>query len=139
MAGSSKILLVEDNTDIIGLYSRVLKQSYELRVATTVDEALGIAPVFKPDLIFLDVMLPGGKSGLDALMLLRTKQEYGCTDVPMVMLTNLGLTEKLQKAWEEYADGYVVKAEIVPHELPILVNSFLGKDAGEDSSKPTQN
>lgn len=127
MAGLSKILLVEDNVDIVELYSRVLQQRYELCVVSTVDDALANAPVFKPDLIFLDVMLPGGKSGLDALLLLRTKPEYGCTEVPMVMLTNLGLTEKLQEAWQQYADGYVIKADIVPHQLPELVEEFLGK------------
>lgn len=124
MAGLSKILLVEDNTEIIELYSRVLKQQYELEVAITVDEALTKAVAFKPDFIFLDIMLPGGKTGLDALMALRTNPEYGCTDVPIVMLTNLGLTEKTQKAWEEYADGYVVKAEIVPHQLPEIIEMF---------------
>jgi len=75
-------------------------------------------------------MLPGGKSGLDALMALRTNPVYGCTDTPIVMLTNLGLTEKLQKAWEEYADGYVIKAEIVPHQLPEIVESFAAKRQG---------
>lgn len=135
MAGSSKILLVEDNPEIIEMYSRVLREHYDLRVASTVDDALAITPEFKPDLVFLDVMLPGGKSGLDALMLLRTKPQYGCTDVPLVMLTNLGLTEKLQKAWEEYADGYVIKAEIVPHELPELIESFLGKPADSSTSE----
>jgi CheY-like chemotaxis protein len=124
MAGLSKILLVEDNTEIIELYSRVLKQQYELAVAVTVDEALAKAIEFKPDFIFLDIMLPGGKTGLDALMTLRTNPEYGCTDVPIVMLTNLGLTEKTQNTWEEYADGYVVKAEIVPHQLPEIIEMF---------------
>lgn len=125
MAGSSKILLVEDNADIIQLYARVLEQRYELQTATTVDEALAKVTTYRPDVILLDVMLPGGKSGLDALMLLRTNPAYGCVDVPIVMMTNLGLTGQLQRAWEEYADGYVIKAEILPTQLPEIVDSFL--------------
>jgi CheY-like chemotaxis protein len=125
MAGLSKILLVEDNADIVELYSRVLQQRYDLQTATTVDEALAKATAFQPDVILLDVMLPGGKSGLDALMLFRTNPSYNCTDVPIVMLTNLGLTGQLQQAWEEYADGYVIKAEILPTQLPQIVDSFL--------------
>jgi CheY-like chemotaxis protein len=125
MAGSSKILLVEDNVDIVELYSRVLQQHYELQTATTVDEALAKATVFQPDVVLLDVMLPGGKSGLDALMLLRTNPAYHCVDVPIVILTNLGLTGQLLQAWEEYADGYVIKAEILPTQLPQIVDSFL--------------
>ena len=127
MAGLSKILLVEDNVDIIELYAPVLKAHYELAVAATVDEALKTVPEFRPDFIFLDVMLPGGKSGLDALMTLRTNPAYGCTNVPIVMLTNLGLTDKLQRTWEEYADGYVIKAEILPHQLPDIIESFAAR------------
>lgn len=127
MAGLSKILLIEDNTDIVDLYRRVLVPKYEVLITATVDQALAQVTEFKPDLVFLDVMLPGGKSGLDALMLLRTNPKYGCVNTPIVMLTNLGLTEKLQKAWEEYADGYVIKAEIVPHQLPEIVESFAAK------------
>lgn len=124
MAGLSKILLVEDNADIVELYSPVLQGKYELAIAATVDDALQKAKEFKPDFVFLDVMLPGGKTGLDALMALRTNPEYGCTDVPIVMLTNLGMTEKLQQAWEEYADGYVIKAEILPYQLLDIIQSF---------------
>lgn len=127
MAGISKVLLVEDNADIVELYSPILKRRYEVAVVMTVDEALEKVKEFKPDFVFLDVMLPGGKSGLDALMALRTKPEYGCTDIPIVMLTNLGLTEKLQQAWEEYADGYVIKAEILPHQLLDIITTFANK------------
>jgi two-component system alkaline phosphatase synthesis response regulator PhoP len=125
MAGPQKILLVEDNPQIVDIYTSVLvKHGYLLSVATTVDEALVKAKEIQPDIIFLDVMLPGDKSGLDALMILRTKPEYGCMDKRIVILTNLGLTEKLQKIWEEYADGYVIKAEIVPNELIDVIQSF---------------
>lgn len=130
MAGPKKILLVEDNPQIVDMYTVVIKKyGYDLRTAFTVDEALETAREYLPDLIFLDIMLPGGKTGLNALMTLRTDKSYGCSDKPIVMLTNLGINDKLEKAWQEYADGYVIKAEIVPHDLPNIIESFL-----EDSS-----
>lgn len=126
MAGSLKILLVEDNPQIVQLYSTVLSHhNYDFEVSMTVDDALEKAKSYEPDIIFLDIMLPGGKSGIDALMLLRTKPEYKCQNKKIVMLTNLGLTDKLEKAWEEYADGYVIKAEIVPHDLLEIIDSLL--------------
>ena len=125
MAGLPKILLVEDNAQIVEIYTSVLKKyNFPFESATTVDEALAKAKTFAPDIIFLDIMLPGNRNGLDALMILRTADEYGCKEKRIVMLSNLGLTDKLEKAWQEYADGYVVKAEIVPHELLDVIRSF---------------
>lgn len=125
MAGLQKIFLVEDNAQILEIYTSTLnKFGYQLMTAATVDDALAKVAAFQPDIIFLDVMLPGGRSGLDALKILRTDPAYGCTTKKIVLLTNLGLNDKLQKAWDEYADGYVVKAEIVPHELIDIIHSF---------------
>lgn len=125
MAGLQKILLVEDTLDIINIYSQVLKkQGYTLKVATTVDELLSVVAEFKPELIFLDIMLPGGRSGLDALKILRNDSKYGAQKTRIVLLTNLGQSDEIQALWEKYADGYVIKAEIDPHELSDIIKSF---------------
>lgn len=125
MAGLPRILLVEDTTSIADIYSQVLtKQGYSLKVAGTVAKMLEIAPNYKPDLIFLDIMLPGGQTGLDALEILRNDPSYGATKTRIVLLTNLGLNDEVQKMWDKYADGYVVKAEIDPHELTDIIQSF---------------
>lgn len=125
MAGLPKILLVEDNPQILEIYTSVLtSHNYPLVTSSSVDDALAKAKEFIPDIIFLDIMLSGAKTGLDALMTLRKNKDYNCTDKIIVMLTNLGLTDKLEKAWQEYADGYVIKAEIVPHDLLEIINSF---------------
>lgn len=125
MAGLPKILLVEDTVSIADIYTQVLtKQGYPLKVVATVDDLLKVAPEYKPDLIFLDIMLPGGKTGLDALKILRNDEQYGATKTRIVLLTNLGQNEEVQKMWEKYADGYVIKAEIDPHELSDIIKSF---------------
>ena len=125
MDGLPKILLVEDNPQILEIYTTVLKaKKYPLSVATSVDDALALAKADTPDIIFLDIMLLGNKSGLDALKILREDEQYGCTKKKIVMLTNLGLTDEHRLAVEKYADGYVIKAEIVPHDLFDIINSF---------------
>lgn len=125
MAGLPKILIVEDNIEIIELYLLTLRSNgYDVQSASNVDDALNIAKSFHPDIIFLDIMLPGDKTGLDALMILRTDESYGCTKKRIIMLTNLGMNDKIRNEWEEYADGYVIKAEIVPHDLIDIINSF---------------
>ena len=125
MDGLPKILIVEDNIEIIELYLLTLRgNGYEVQTASNVEDALDIAKSFQPDIIFLDIMLPGDKTGLDALMILRTNQSYGCTKKRIIMLTNLGMSDKIRNEWEEYADGYVIKAEIVPHDLIDIIKSF---------------
>lgn len=125
MAGLPKILLVEDTLPITDIYGQILtKHGFPLKIVGTVDAMLEILPEFKPDLIFLDIMLPGGRTGLDALRILRNNPKYGAAKTKIVMLTNLGQSDEIQKIWEQYADGYVIKAEIDPHELIEIAESF---------------
>jgi CheY-like chemotaxis protein len=125
MAGPPKILLVEDTFQIVDIYTQVLaKRGLSVQVVDTVDKLLEVVPAYKPDIIFLDIMLPGGRTGLDALRILRNDPQYGATKTRIVLLTNLGQNDEVQKLWEKYADGYVIKAEIEPHELFDIIASF---------------
>lgn len=124
MDGLPKILLVEDVASIVEIYLSILnKHGYPVEVASTVDTALQKVTEFHPDIIFLDIMLPGGKTGFDALITLREDPSYNAQKTPIILLTNLGENEKIKELWEKYADGYVVKAEIDPHELVDIINS----------------
>lgn len=125
MAGLPKILLVEDNYEISDIYKQVLTtQGFPLTHARTVDELLSTIVAFAPDLIFLDIMLPDGKTGLDALKILRNDPKYKALKTKIVLLTNLGESDEIKKLWEEYADGYIIKAEIDPHELMDVIASL---------------
>lgn len=125
MAGLPKILLVEDTLEIADIYSQHLtRQGFTARIVRTVDELLDCVVDYAPDLIFLDIMLPGGKTGLDALKILRNDPQYHSLKTKIVLLTNLGESEEIKKLWEQYADGYVIKAEIDPHELTDIIESL---------------
>lgn len=136
MAGLPKILLVEDTPQIVDIYTQVLtRQGYPLKSVGSVDELLEVVAAYKPDLIFLDIMLPGGRTGLDALKILRNDAQYESQKTKIVLLTNLGQNDEVQKIWEQYADGYVIKAEIDPHELTGIIESF-DFDSPETSPNP---
>ncbi len=135
MDGLPKILLVEDVESIVEIYVSILnKNGYTVETADTVDITLEKVKAFHPDIIFLDIMLPGGKTGFDALVTLREDPSYGATKTPIVLLTNLGENEKIKEIWEKYADGYVIKAEIDPHELVDIINSLHVTPASNQSS-----
>ncbi|MBN2339453.1 MAG: response regulator, partial [Acidobacteria bacterium] len=100
-----KILIVEDNAEMaMGLELNLKKEGYKVLKATTGEEALKRVFQDGPDLILLDVMLPG-ISGLDVCRELRQRS----VSTPIIMLTAKG--EELDRVLglEIGADDYVTK------------------------------
>lgn len=124
MAGLQKILLVEDNLELRNLYEIFLKQhGYKVALAADGDEGLEVAREYKPELIFLDVMMPK-KNGFEVLKLLRHDPQYHCTKTKIIILTNLGDSSKVSHDVREDMDGYMIKAEIELQSLLDVIKSF---------------
>ena len=124
MAGLRKILLVEDNIELRNLYELFLQEhGFEIKTAIDGEDGLRVAKEFKPDLIFLDVMMPK-MDGFQALKILRHNEEYGCTKTNIVLLTNLGDASKVSPGVRKDMDGYVVKAEIELSDLLDIISSL---------------
>jgi len=101
----SKILIVEDQEDLLkGLEINLSKEGYQVLKATRGDVAVGLALKENPDLIILDVMLPG-MNGLDVCRELRQKG----SETPIIMLT--AKSEEIDRVLglEIGADDYVTK------------------------------
>lgn len=123
MAGLQKILLVEDNLELRKMYETFLElNGFKVAVATDGDEGLIAAKQFKPDLIFLDIMMPK-KDGFEVLKILRHNPDYNCTRAKIVMLTNLGDT-KVTPDQRHDMDGYVVKADIMLSDILEVIKSL---------------
>lgn len=124
MAGLQKILLVEDNAELRMLYELFLKEhGFEIAIARDGQEGLEVAQTFKPDLIFLDVMMPR-MDGFTALKILRNDPTYNCTKTKIVILTNLGDAGKVSADVKRDMDGYVIKAEINLSDLLSIIKSL---------------
>lgn len=124
MAGSKNVLLIEDEPMIRDLYRAALEGSqYVVEIADGADDAYAKLEKFHPDYIFLDVMLPG-KSGLEILQELRATPAYGCVNATIIVLTNLAQRSVADNAMEHGADGYIIKADILPQDLPKVIRSF---------------
>jgi DNA-binding response OmpR family regulator len=124
VAGLRKILIVEDDPMIRDMYRIALvSKQYSVEVASDADVAYKKVSVFKPDCIFLDIMLPG-VSGLEILNELRTNPVYNCQKVKIVILTNLAQASVSENAIANGADGFIIKADILPKDLPSVVQSL---------------
>lgn len=124
MAGLRKILLVEDNIELRTIYEQYLKhRGYEVDVAVDGEDGLRKAKQFRPDLVFLDLMMPN-MDGFRVLKLLRHDPAYGCTKAKIVLLTNLGDPASVDKDVKKDMDGYVIKAEINLDDLVDIIKSF---------------
>ena len=122
-----KILIVEDDVAFYNLCSIELKiKGYE--VLHVADGSMAVSRIReeKPDLILLDIILPG-INGLDILKELKEAEETVAT--PVVMLTNFGTDDNISKAVELGADDYLMKYNLVPSELPDKLAPYLGEES----------
>jgi len=125
----AKILLVDDEPSIANLAGAYLrKEGYELYTAIDGSSALKAARVFKPDLIVLDIMLPG-IDGLEVLSQLRRE-----SDVYVILLT--AKSEETDKVigLSVGADDYLTKP-FSPRELVARVKSALRRLRGNSRAE----
>ncbi len=127
MAGLSKVLIVEDDHDIGAIYSFVLRQAgYEVAVAHNGKEALDAVLSFCPQVVLLDIMMPD-MDGLKVLEAVRTDKQYADMRPTILIMSNLDQPNMVARAKELGADGYVVKVNIVPHDLLPIVEEALAR------------
>ncbi len=96
---TGKILIVEDNLDLLSLLHRVLRaEGYEVIMAVSGEEALGRAEEL-PDLILMDIRLPGEIDGLEATRQLKADSRF--TRIPIVGMTAQLMEEKAIAGFNE--------------------------------------
>ena len=131
---SKNILVVEDDLDIRELISFNLQnEGHQVLEAKDGEAGIDKAREKLPDLILLDLMLPGIQ-GLDVCRVIKSDQET--KETPIIMVTALGQEEDIVKGLETGADDYITK----PFSIKVLiarVNAVLKRsiEVGEDKSK----
>ena len=110
---AKKILLVEDDPLLIDIYTTKLKEEgFEVLVATDGRMAQNLFLKEKPDLILLDIVLPN-TSGWEVLK--KINKESPQTKI--VILSNLGQKEEIEKGLNLGADKYLIKTNYTPSEV----------------------
>ena len=107
----SKILLVEDDQFLSSLLkNRLLKEQFEVLNAEDGPKALEILKTVRPDLILLDIILPG-KSGFEVFEEIKADPRFqGKNAIPVIVISNLGQESDVERSRELGAADYFVKA-----------------------------
>ncbi|TFG35456.1 MAG: response regulator [Parcubacteria group bacterium] len=120
-----KILLVEDDSFLIDIYTTKLKESgFSVEVAPEGDEAIRKVKEEEFDLVLLDIVLPK-IDGWDILK--QIKAESKLKDLKVIIISNLSQKEEVEKGMNLGAEKYLIKAHYTPSEVAKEIKEVLGE------------
>ena len=123
-SGRFNVLMVEDNARFRQLLKQILRNrfpSIEIEEAADGDDALEKVEAFHPDLIFMDIRLPGG-NGLDLTKKIKAQHP----DIVVIVLTGYDLPE-YRDASQRFADYFFSKDSATTETIIALVRSILAE------------
>ncbi len=120
-----KILLVEDDQFLVDIYAVKLKESgFSIDVASDGEEAVKKAKKNSFDLMLLDIVLPK-VDGWDVLAQIR--REPKLKDLKVIIISNLGQKEDVEKGMGFGVKKYLIKAHYAPSEVIKEIKKVLGE------------
>lgn len=119
----AKILLIEDDKFLRELMARkLITLNYDVSVAVDGEEGLQKIKDEKPDLILLDLILPG-INGFEVLE--RAKNDPTTVTIPVIILSNLGQGEDIERGLKLGAKDFLVKAHFTPQEIVNKLENYI--------------
>lgn len=119
-----KILIVDDDPFIVDMYSLKLKEAgFEIDNAPDGRKGLEAIRSGGYDLILLDIVLPV----TDGFEILETLKRENAPSPPILLLTNLGQKEDVERGLALGAADYIIKAQFTPSEVVEKVKAILNK------------
>ena len=112
---AKKILIIEDDKflrELIG--QKLLKEGYDIVEAVDGEKGIKTIKDEKPDLVLLDLILPG-MDGFEVLT--KIKEDAGIAQIPVIILSNLGQKDDIEKGLKMGAVDYLIKAHFTPGEI----------------------
>ncbi|MFA5013453.1 MAG: response regulator [Candidatus Paceibacterota bacterium] len=121
---AKKILIIEDDKFLRELMTRkLLSLEYDVVSASDGEEGLQKIKSETPDIVLLDLILPG-INGFDVLA--KAKKDPAIEKIPIIILSNLGQSEDIEKGLKLGAQDFLVKAHFTPQEIVNKLRSILG-------------
>lgn len=117
-----KILIIEDEKDLRFFIAQALKnEGFEVLEAINGEEGMEILKKEKPDLILLDLILPG-MSGYEFLEMI--KKDSKLETIPVIILSNLGQEEEIERGLKLGAIDFLIKANFSLDEIVEKIKKF---------------
>ena len=117
------ILIVEDDKFLRDLIAQKLtKEGYDILTAIDGEEGIKKIKEGKPDLILLDLILPG-IDGFEVLS--RMKGDENLAKIPVIILSNLGQREEVERGLKLGVNDYMIKAHFTPREIIDKIKTIL--------------
>lgn len=119
------VLLVEDDTFLANIYKTKFEmEGFKVSHADNGESGFNDAKKKKPDVILLDILLPK----MDGFMVLeKLKVEKETKNIPVILLTNLGQKDDVEKGLKMGAADYLIKAHFKPSETVEKVRKVIKK------------
>lgn len=120
---AKKILIIEDDKFLRDLIvQKLVKDGYEVAEAIDGEKGLVSAKEEKPDLILLDLILPG----IDGFEVLSSvKGDPATSSIPVIVLSNLGQSEDVERSLRLGAKSYMIKAHFTPAEIITKIKEII--------------
>jgi len=121
---AKKVLIIEDDKFLRELIVKKLdKEGFQTSGAIDGEEGLKKIKEERPDLVLLDLILPG-IDGFEVLS--RTKEDPALSSIPVIILSNLGQKEEVEKGLKLGAIDYLIKAHFTPGEIVAKIKGITG-------------
>jgi CheY-like chemotaxis protein len=130
------ILLVDDSSTALMIHQMIISDNTPHQVITAKNgaEAVALALSAQPDLIVMDVVMPG-MSGLQACQALRASELT--KRIPIILVTTRGEQQAVESGYESGCNDYITKP-VNPEELVALVDSYLGRQTETHDDRTQQ-
>lgn len=117
------ILIIEDDKFLRELITqKLIKEGYEVSEAVDGEEGIKKVKDEKPTLVLLDLILPG-IDGFEVLS--KIKEDPGLSSIPVIILSNLGQKEDIERGLKLGAVDYLIKAHFTPGEIIDKIKNIL--------------
>src|SRR5579859_1648359 len=118
-----KILIAEDDKFLASAYRvKLSKAGFEVQIASDGNEAIELLKTFTPDLILLDLIMPV-KDGFSTLQDLKANDMW--KNIPVIVASNLGQKEDMDKSKQLGATDFIVKSDLSLDDLITKINTLL--------------
>ena len=118
----SRVLLIEDDPAIAQMYRYQLEaDGYRVEVASNGHAGWNLIQQLRPDVVLLDIRLPG----MDGFQILEAVRDHQLAEIPVVVLSNFGDHQMMQRAKSLGVREYLVKSRVTPEQISARIPQWI--------------